>query len=261
MGDNERTTAGGRDPGQPPPPVTIAESGVFSIGEIEFVVDIPPSRPSEPNSFSISKSEPFIRFYESLRAEFRPRGVFELGVLQGGSYVFIDKLFEPRCISAIDLNPDHVEPLEHYVGGRDHHHVHFGVSQSDGPALSEIVEEELSGELDLVIDDASHQYELTKSSFEVLWPLLSPGGLYVIEDWSWAHVAEQQGEGAWLSDEPALTNLLFEQVLLLGSTLLIDEIRVLRFLYLLRKSANAPAVTAPTLWDGVLNRGRTLGKI
>jgi hypothetical protein len=36
-----------------------------------------------------------------------------------------------------------------------------------------------------VLDDASHQYEPTKASFETLFPLLRPGGLYIIKDWSW----------------------------------------------------------------------------
>ena len=53
--------------------------------------------------------------------------------------------------------------------------------------LRQIVEGELADELDLVVDDASHTYEETRASFEFLFPLLSPGGVYVIEDWSWAH--------------------------------------------------------------------------
>ena len=34
----------------------------------------------------------------------------------------------------------------------------------------------------LIIDDASHINPLTIRSFEILWPLLQPGGLYIIED-------------------------------------------------------------------------------
>jgi hypothetical protein len=40
--------------------------------------------------------------------------------------------------------------------------------------------------MNLVVDDASHTYEDTKASFETLFPLLQPGGIYAIEDWSWA---------------------------------------------------------------------------
>ena len=38
--------------------------------------------------------------------------------------------------------------------------------------------------LDLVIDDASHLYEPTRQSFQVLFPRLRHRGLYVIEDWT-----------------------------------------------------------------------------
>lgn len=44
--------------------------------------------------------------------------------------------------------------------------------------------------LDLVVDDASHMLSETLSSFEQFFPLLRPGGLYIIEDWSW---------GQWIS--------------------------------------------------------------
>lgn len=34
----------------------------------------------------------------------------------------------------------------------------------------------------IIIDDASHINPLTIRSFEILWPLLAPGGIYVVED-------------------------------------------------------------------------------
>jgi len=74
--------------------------------------------------------------------------------------------------------------------------VHFGTSQCDGDKLSQIVLGELADELDLVVDDASHTYEETRASFEFLFPLLSPGGIYVIEDWSWAHHPDYQSPDA-----------------------------------------------------------------
>lgn len=36
---------------------------------------------------------------------------------------------------------------------------------------------------DLIVDDASHQGQLTYKTFMNLWPLVAPGGFYVIEDW------------------------------------------------------------------------------
>ena len=64
----------------------------------------------------------------------------------------------------------------------------YGVDQSDRVRLTEIVDAEFDGELlDLVLDDASHEYLPTRTSFEVLFPRLRPGGVFVIEDWTTDH--------------------------------------------------------------------------
>jgi hypothetical protein len=36
---------------------------------------------------------------------------------------------------------------------------------------------------DLIVDDASHDGKLTAAALENLWPVVAPGGYYVIEDW------------------------------------------------------------------------------
>ncbi|MGO9216566.1 MAG: hypothetical protein ACLP5E_02145 [Streptosporangiaceae bacterium] len=36
---------------------------------------------------------------------------------------------------------------------------------------------------DLIADDASHDGTLTRATLDLLWPLVAPGGFYVIEDW------------------------------------------------------------------------------
>ena len=115
-----------------------------------------------------------------------------------------------------------------------------------------------------MVDDACHTYEETKVSFEFLFPLLSPGGIYVIEDWSWAHHLNYQSPDAPRSKRRALSNLLFEQIMLLGSTSLISEIRVWRFLYLIHKAKSAvrmsdipQKVESGSIFDQILSRGRT----
>ena len=129
-----------------------------------------------------------------------------------------------------------VAPLLQYVADKEGRFVHFSTSQSDRKILEHIVRNELADELDLVVDDASHTYEQTKASFEILFPLLRPGGIYLIEDWSWAHHPFYQAPDAPFSKRHALSNLLFEQLMLMGSTSLISEIRVWKFLYLIRKA-------------------------
>lgn len=52
--------------------------------------------------------------------------------------------------------------------------------QTDEIKLKEIIKNE--GSPFIIIDDCSHQNELTIKSFEILFPLLNSGGLYCIED-------------------------------------------------------------------------------
>lgn len=52
--------------------------------------------------------------------------------------------------------------------------------QTDKKRLEEIVFQ--IGNPDIIIDDASHQIDNTITSFEILFPLLKPKGLYCIED-------------------------------------------------------------------------------
>ena len=60
-------------------------------------------------------------------------------------------------------------------------------------------------------------YALTKKSFEALFPLLRPGGLYIIEDWAWGHwQAFQALDHPWSYEVP-LTKLIFEIVAAIGS--------------------------------------------
>lgn len=57
------------------------------------------------------------------------------------------------------------------------------------------------------------------ASFNLIFPHLRTGGYYVIEDWAWAHWPGDQWQkdgGIW-SDKPALTNLIFELVMLSAS--------------------------------------------
>jgi predicted O-methyltransferase YrrM len=243
--------------------IALDERGRVTIDDVEFLIDLSsPGRPSETGSFTIAKSEPYIRFYEALARSSSPEGVLELGIYRGGSYVLLDKLFSPRRMSAVELSADPIAPLMNYVDARRDRHAHFATSQSDDTALRRIVNDDLGGTLDVVVDDASHSYAPTRRSFEILFPLLSPGGVYIIEDWSWAHHPSYQSMDAPFAEEPALTNLLVEQILLLASTGVISEIRIKHFLYLIRKAAGATVSDFEgDLWTKVLARGRALSQL
>jgi len=145
--------------------------------------------------------------------------IFELGVWEGGSaalwaltkpltrYVGID------CRS-VDLPfPESLRRHPRWDAVRLHGHV----SQDDRAALRRIVDEDFDGPLDLVVDDASHLYAQSMASFETLFPRLRPGGLYLIEDWAWAHRPQFQSPDAQWADQPALSNLVMRLVMLAAS--------------------------------------------
>ena len=241
--------------------IAIGLEGRFSLGGENFVIDMSKGNRAQSTSaaFTIVKNEPYLQVYDDLAAAFSPRSILELGIFQGGSYVLLDKLFKPQRMSAVDIRREPVAPLCHYVADKDGRFVHFSTSQSDPEALEHIVRDELVNELDLVVDDASHTYEQTKASFEILFPLLQPGGIYLIEDWSWAHHRDFQSPDAPWFERPALSNLLFEQIMLMSSTSLISEIRVWHFLYLIRKGSGASSGSkgeSGSIFDQIRSRGK-----
>ena len=140
-----------------------------------------------------NKTQRMINQYEALwrlRADFQPRKILELGMLDGGSLVFWFEYFHPEKIVGIDkTQKTDSKYFQRYAARGDRVSrikTYWGTDQADRRRLIEIANNEFDGPLDLVFDDASHMYELTKISFETLFPLLRPGGLYIIEDWSWA---------------------------------------------------------------------------
>ena len=112
--------------------------------------------------------------------------LLELGVSKGGSLLLWRDYFPFGTIVGIDIKlPDSFDPGERI-------HIFEG-SQTDLQFLSQVANDIAPEGFDIIIDDASHMGELTKTAF---WHLfdnhLKPNGLYVIEDW---------GTGYW-SDCP-----------------------------------------------------------
>jgi cephalosporin hydroxylase len=167
----------------------------------------------------------------SRRSDFHPERVMELGIYDGGSTAFWYELFQPQKQVALDVQDQTDTPYFHrYVesrglGGRIK--TYWKINQADKARLRTIVETEFDGPLDLVIDDASHFYRQTRASFEALFPLFMPGGLYIIEDWAWGHWPEfSSPDHPWAGEEP-LTRLVVELIEAAGTlTQLISSIVV-----------------------------------
>lgn len=123
--------------------------------------------------------------YERYFAPYRgkPIRMLEIGVSHGGSLEIWRAYFGPEAtIFGVDINPACATRFD------APNQVRIG-SQADPEFLRSVVAE--MGGVDIVLDDGSHVSEHQSVSFRTLFPLLSPGGLYAIED---LHTAYWRGE-------------------------------------------------------------------
>lgn len=204
---------------------------LIDYGDVQIELCLPPvlqQRRTVGNRFVLGKNR---RLVEAHLAQLGGRPVeriVDVGVLQGGSVVLYHKLFSPKKLIGIELSPIRLPSLDAYAARqRDGSiFVAHGVNQADGPALDRICAAELGGQaLDLVVDDASHFNAETRATFRALFPRLRPGGLYVIEDWGWAHwpgdLWQKERGGPYFHRKEPLTNLLIELVALCASSPLV----------------------------------------
>lgn len=184
--------------------------------------------------FIFFKTQELVNQYKAFFARqqnFRPQNIFELGLWDGGSLAFWFECFQPRKQVGIDLlQRADSEYFRGYIGSRKlgaRLKTYWGTDQSDALKLRSIANREFDGPLDLVIDDASHFYQPTKSSFECLFPLLRPGGLYLIEDWAWGHWKEFGSLDHPMAKEESLTRFVVELLEATGtSTSLIKSLTI-----------------------------------
>lgn len=217
---------------------------------------------STPDNFILVKSEPMIRWYEDLAEEMRDSNILEIGIFRGGSVVLLHELLHPRKLVAIDLADRRVSALDEYITARDladRLHPVYALDQADGPAVRNVVRRYFGQEsLDLVIDDGCHLLNETRSSFNALIPAVRPGGLYVIEDWGWAHWPGlwQDHGGPW-PDKPAMTLLVLELCMSVASRRdVVRDIWVRDDLVVVRKGSGTVDPESFDLSSSYLTAGR-----
>ena len=145
-------------------------------------------RRSTWNRFCIRKPRSIVDLYVDRLPEFRHGRIVELGIADGGGTALIALAAEPSLLVACEIENEPVAALDEFISRRGLEksvRPHYGVDQSDRARLAAIVDAEFGANpIDLVIDDASHRYVETRASFEVLYPRVRSGGLFVIEDWA-----------------------------------------------------------------------------
>jgi SAM-dependent methyltransferase len=129
--------------------------------------------------YETDKGPGYYRVYEKKFAPLKnlPVKLLELGVAKGGSLKLWRDYFETGTIVGLDSEAmpqkDSANQLHIYKG-----------KQEDITLLDTIRDECAPEGFDIIIDDASHLAEPTRTSFwHLLKHHLKPGGIYVIEDW------------------------------------------------------------------------------
>jgi SAM-dependent methyltransferase len=171
--------------------------------------------PSTADRFILAKSRAMVEWYRERFAAAPPRTMLEVGIFKGGSVVLFEELWHPNKLVAVDLSRDRVTALDQYLratGAADRVRPYYGIDQASETALRGVFARELcDAPLDLVIDDGCHYLEESRATLEALFPLLRPGGKYVIEDWGWAHwPGVWQTEGGPWKERPSMTLLALE---------------------------------------------------
>jgi hypothetical protein len=200
---------------------------VFRLESLESAKD----KSVEQGLVLFKNKELFDEYERWFSAANPPRNnILELGIWKGGSIAFWFECLRPRKHVAIDIAVREDSPyFQQYVTSRsleDRIKTYWETSQADADRLREIISKEFDGPLDLVIDDASHLYQPTKAGFETVFPLIRPGGFYIIEDWAWAHAKVHWGNPYFARESKSLTDLTIELVELKGSSPVIASIAV-----------------------------------
>jgi hypothetical protein len=204
-------------------PVDWVSETKFIVDGLEFSGDLASyTEKTTADRVVILKESRLLRQYLDFLAPHSTNNILELGIWQGGSPLFYGLATDARKVVALDLAPG-IPVLDAIIKRRrlqDKVRLYFGVSQDDRAAVTTLMDDEFGDEpIDLVIDDASHYYEYSRKSFEIVFPRMRPGGFYIIEDWQWAHIdSPDYQSGGHFADKPALTNFIFELLVAYGGT-------------------------------------------
>lgn len=118
----------------------------------------------------------YFEVYDHHFSRFRGKEVkvLEIGVYHGGSLQMWKNYFgEQAQIIGVDIN-ERCKALE-----EDRITIYIG-NQEDKQFLAQL--KEMIGQVDIVIDDGGHYMTQQITTFEEIYPIVSPNGIYLVED-------------------------------------------------------------------------------
>jgi hypothetical protein len=159
----------------------------------------------ESTAFGTDKvAHGYMPTYEAIVGEIGPAGhVCELGIWRGNSLYMWQQLFPDGLVVGVDCRDFGLAPAG----------THSVISDQASKTLPGKLEELSPDGYDLIVDDASHSGTLTMQSWVNLWPLVKPGGWYVIEDWLVAFYPNRfnDASGSMLFTAQAFIHLFAEE--------------------------------------------------
>ena len=118
----------------------------------------------------------YLRLYDRHIGHLHPKKVLELGAFRGASLLLWEQAFPKAKIYGYDKN---VTKWKSFVEGHDRIKMIIGNEKDADCIKNDLLPK---GPFDIIIDDADHNPDVQWDMLQKLWPSLTPGGCYVIED-------------------------------------------------------------------------------
>ena len=204
-----------------PAPTLIDDGGpIVCARDVELhlweLMNAPPA--STGRRIYLHKDRRFLSALTAVVDPVAPKRIVEVGIFDGGSTIYWAERYRAIRLVAFDIAP-RAPHLVQYIERHnlaDTIRIHFGTAQDDTPTLRAAMTRDFgNAAVDFIVDDASHWHSETRATLECLFPYLRAGGVYVVEDWAWAH-HKNWPAGLW-AERPLMSRLLSELMLVCGS--------------------------------------------
>jgi hypothetical protein len=127
-----------------------------------------------------SAAHDYTRTYDRHLAPLRERvsTVLELGIHKGASLLMWKEYFQQAVVHGLDIE----NPPIGLSGKKGSMGIVCHRGNQTNKETTDAIADACGGTIDIVIDDASHKDEDQKRSFLNIWPRVTPGGYYIVED-------------------------------------------------------------------------------
>lgn len=144
--------------------------------------------------YGTDKSDKFHDYLNRYEPYFSPRRfekliLLEIGIAGGASLRTWHSYFPAAGIIGVDHNMEYCHAM------RKQNLPRLGVvhGEASSPDFWKAFRGSLDRGFDIVIDDASHYSSQVIATWQTVWPMVEPGGLYIIEDTHSAYVEPYKG--------------------------------------------------------------------